>query len=150
MHADTVDGTHLTTEDAYLVVNGKGRKQREVGLGKHSRQQLHRYIYRFRPHDSGLPDVFVTRDHKPLRPEALDRMLYKLRDRAGIEGVRVSAHTFRHTYAVSYLKNGGDIYKLSRLLGHTSVVITENYLRAFEARDARRGLSVLDEMMSHR
>jgi integrase/recombinase XerD len=63
-----------------------------------------------------------------------------------VAGVRVSAHTLRHTFAVTYLAGGGDLYKLSRLLGHTSVTTTEGYLRAFRARDARRGRSVFDRM----
>lgn len=44
----TLDRVVLTQDDAYLVVHGKGRKMREVGLGKQSRQALHRYILRER------------------------------------------------------------------------------------------------------
>lgn len=40
-----------------------------------------------------------------------------------------------------FLENGGDIYKLSVLLGHSSVVVTENYLKDFESRVARRSQS---------
>ncbi len=142
-----LDRVRLGLDDAYLIVNGKGRKQREVGLGNRSRAQLHRYIHRFRPHAPGEQHVFLTRDHKPLHPEGLDRLLYRLRDEADIHDVRVSAHTFRHTFACAYLTDGGDLYKLSRLLGHTSVVVTENYLRAFQARDARRDRrSILDNL----
>lgn len=143
----TLDRVRIAVDDAYIIVNGKGRKQREVGLGQRSRAQLHRYLHRFRPTTPGEMHVFLTRDHKPLHPEGLDRLLYRLRDETGIEGVRVSAHTFRHTFACSYLMDGGDIYKLSRLLGHTSVVVTETYLRAFNSRDARRDhRSVLDSL----
>lgn len=140
----TLDRAVLTADDAYLLVNGKGRKQREVGLGKKARLLLHRYIHRERHAAPDERHVFVTQHGTPLRPEGLDRMLYRLRDKAGISGVRVSAHIFRHTMACSYLRAGGDVYKLSRLLGHTSVQITEGYLRDFQARNARQGPSVLD------
>jgi integrase/recombinase XerD len=62
----------------------------------------------------------------------------KLVSRADITNIRVSAHTFRHTFAAMYLKNGGDVYKLSRLMGHSEVQITETYLKDFQSREARR------------
>lgn len=145
----TLPNTHLTSEDAYLVVDGKGRKQREVGLGQRARFQLGYYIKHARPKSSST-HVFLTRALRPLQPEGLDRILYRLRDRAGIEGIRVSAHTFRHTYACRYIEEGGDVYKLSRVLGHTSVSVTEIYLRAFASRDARSGASVFDGVMQRK
>jgi integrase/recombinase XerD len=144
----TKDHVYFSDGDAWLMVDGKGRKQREVGMGKRSRQLLHRYIYRFRqaPHD--MPYVFIAKKGTPLTTFGLDQMLYRLRDKAGREhfkGVRVSAHSFRHNYAVSYLQNGGEIYRLARLMGHSEIAVTEGYLRAFNQRDARKpGLSVLD------
>ena len=65
-------------------------------------------------------------------------LLIRIRDAADIEGVRVSAHTFRHTFACSLLEQGGEIYSLSRLLGHTNIQITDVYLRDFQARQARQ------------
>ncbi len=67
-----------------------------------------------------------------------------VRDRALF---RVSPHTFRHGFACAYLIAGGDLYKLSRLMGHTSVKVTERYLGAIKARQARQGgYSVLDHL----
>jgi site-specific recombinase XerD len=148
----TLDRTVLSDEDAYLIVNGKGRKQREVGLGRRARLALARYLHRERGR-SDSPYVFLARDGRPLATEGLERMLYRLRDTAGREhfqGVRVSPHTARHTYAVNYLQAGGDLYRLSRLMGHTTVLVTEGYLRSFQQQDARRGVSVLDTMASQR
>lgn len=48
----------------------------------------------------------------------------------GIEGEHVHPHSFRHYFAVSYIRNGGDIYRLSRILGHTSISTTQLYLRS--------------------
>jgi hypothetical protein len=60
-----------------------------------------------------------------------------MKKRAGIEGIRVSPHTLRHTFARTYLAHGGDLGKLSRLMGHSKVSTTEEYLKDFSSRDAR-------------
>lgn len=140
----TLDRVHFEGDDPYLKVFGKGRKQREVGLGRKSRQALHKYIHRGRQAPRSEAHVFVSFKETPLTPKGLDDVFARLERRAGIVGVRCSPHTARHTFAVNYLRQGGDVYKLSRLLGHTSVTITERYLAAFKAKDARNGGSVLD------
>ena len=141
---------HVELRGGYLLVEGKGRKEREVGpLGEGSTAAVKRYLSRYRPHVD-LPAAFLSRFHKPLSVSGLDQVLYRLEKWAGPETfweVRVSAHTFRHTYACAFLEHGGDVYKLSRLMGHTSVQVTERYLRAFNAKAARNGKSVLDDLV---
>ncbi len=143
----TQDAVYISPGESYVRVTGKGRKERELGLGKQTTLALHRYLMRGRP-ASQHPYVFLSRDGKPLTVNAIDRMLYRLRDLAGrqhFDGIRVSAHTLRHSFAVHYMQQGGDIYKLSRLMGHENTHTTERYLRAFQARDARlSSRSVLD------
>jgi integrase/recombinase XerD len=53
----------------------------------------------------------------------------------GIHDARPSPHTFRHYFAISYLQRGGDIYALTRILGHTSVKVTDVYLRSMGIED---------------
>lgn len=147
----TLDNVFISPQDAFIRVFGKGRKERECGMGKESRTALYRYISRYRHADKGERHVFLNRCNQPMTVDGLDQMLYRLRDWARIKDSSCSAHKFRHSFAVSYLQAGGDIYKLSRLLGHTSVQVTENYLKAFKARDARMGgLSVLDSTIKQR
>jgi len=43
---------------------------------------------------------------------------------------KVNPHAFRHCFAVTYIRRGGDIYRLSRLLGHASISTTQIYLRS--------------------
>ena len=43
-------------------------------------------------------------------------------------GVRGGAHSLRHTFATEYLRGGGDLYRLSRIMGHSTTRITERYL----------------------
>lgn len=146
----TLEHVHFTPDEAWLHVVGKGRRQREVPLGRQARQLLHKYIHRHRPRNSKHSQVFLAKGDRPLTAEGLDRLLYRLRDRTGREhfqGVTVAAHRWRHTYAVRALEAGIDIYRLSRLMGHSSVQTTEGYLKALSARQARQnGVSVLDRL----
>ncbi len=136
---------HLSPEDSYLLVReGKGRKQRTVGLGKRARLALARYL---RTHTGS--HVFIGL-RGPLTPSGLDQTLYALRDLAGQQhfvGVKVSAHTLRRTFAVAYLTAGGGIGHLSRLMGHAQTSTTDLYLKTFTSQQARQaGISPLDSL----
>jgi len=144
----TLDCCYLKPDEAYIKVLGKGSKWREVPLGKQARAALHRYITRYRkPRNNAEKHVFLTRFLQPLTTNGLDQLLYRLAEWSHLKGVRVSAHIWRHTFAVNYLVNGGDVYKLSRLLGHTGLTVTLNYVKAMKQREARQGgISVLDSL----
>ncbi len=123
----------------YIRVVGKGKKDREVGVSAPVSKYLWKYINMHRkPHDENEQRVFMNRYSVPITPTGVDQVLDDIGERAGVTGVRVSAHTFRHTFACTYLEQGGEIYKLSRLLGHSSVEVTEEYLKSFRQRAARK------------
>lgn len=137
---------HLDLEDSYVKVLGKGQKEREVGLGRQARLDLHRYITRHRRRAQPDEYVFLSRLRKPFTRNGLDQMLYRLKEWAGIEKDG-GAHMFRHTYATMYLDNGGDIYDLRDLMGHEHVSTTEIYTRGTNQKKARkRSGSVWDSM----
>lgn len=143
----TLGNVHISPEEGWIVVMGKGRKEREIPLGIKSRQALHKYIRRFRKQAKPDDVVFISRFHKPMTVHGLDMIIYRLGRWANVKGVRVSAHTFRHTFAVGFILGGGDVYLLSRMLGHSTVAITENYLKAMKAQQARKQThSVLDDL----
>jgi integrase/recombinase XerD len=138
----------MDTQDSYVRVLGKGKKQREVGFGKQTRYHLHRYLHRGRKARADEEHAFLSRAHQPMTINGLYQIIDRLGDWAHITGVRCSPHTFRHTFAMNFLRQGGDIYRLSRLLGHTTIEPTQIYLRSFQQEDARSGASVLDTLGS--
>lgn len=128
--------------DPYIVIMGKGRKERQVGLGHASLQALRKYL-RSRPRiDSDL--VFLGRGDRPLSIRGVQMVVANIGDIAGVGDCHI--HRFRHTFSVNYLLNGGSDYMLMRILGHSSITSTQIYLRAMNQQQARRGKSVLDEL----
>jgi site-specific recombinase XerD len=143
----TLNCVWMDSDDSYIRVTGKGRKEREISLGRTARIALRRYITRYRkPKNKADQHVFLSRTGERLTTSGLAQIVEQIALTARIKDVRCSPHTFRHTYAVQYLLNGGDLYKLSRTMGHTSVKITERYLGAIKAKQARQGQSVLDQL----
>jgi integrase/recombinase XerD len=140
----------LTQDESYLKVLGKGRKEREVGIGNKARLAIQRYTHQYRRASPDFPYVFVSRKREQFTPGGLDQLLGRLERWSGIHGVRCSAHTFRHTFAVNYLLAGGDIYALSRLLGHGDTKTTEIYLRAMKQSQVRKASFSLLDLINER
>jgi integrase/recombinase XerD len=127
-------------QDGYINVFGKGSKEREVGLGPNAARALWKYVNQYRKELSPKQSeehVFIGQGGIPLERNGLYQALRRIGARAGIEGVRLSPHTFRHTFARAWLENGGEIFKLSRVLGHSEMQTTQVYLRDFQSREAR-------------
>ena len=124
--------------EGYLVVFGKGSKERELSLGPTSLRALYKYIYQHRkPALENEQHVFLSRTGHSLYTSDVRYVLRAVAKRAGIEGVRASPHTLRHSFAQQWLDKGGDIVSVSRLLGHTRLQTTEEYLKGFQSRQAR-------------
>lgn len=57
----------------------------------------------------------------------IEILMKRYAQKAGIRGVRCSPHTLRHTAAITFLRNGGDVFSLQRLLGHSTLEMTRHY-----------------------
>jgi site-specific recombinase XerD len=136
---------HFEADSAWVLVHGKGRKQRPVALGKRARLALYRYINRERQGEY----VFIGRKGV-LSAEGLDRLLYRLRNKAGaqhFEGVSVGAHRWRHTQAVWALVGGMNLHALKEKMGHSDIATTSGYLRALSDEQLKQlNISPLDLM----
>lgn len=75
--------------------------------------------------------LFISRTGRPLNRESAKSMIQELGKRAKVEGV--TCHRFRHTFAIQFLRNGGDVYSLKLLLGHSSLMMVERYLQLSQA-----------------
>jgi site-specific recombinase XerD len=136
--------------DGYLRVRGKGAKERLVPLGSVTAARLAGYLRRGRPRPIGawVDHLFLGRDGRPLSAAAIQRVLRRLGRRAGLDGVRTNPHTFRHTFAKLYLLNGGDLFSLQRILGHTTLDMVRRYvnLDASEVKRQHAAASPLDRL----
>src|SRR5262249_47373367 len=72
--------------------------------------------------------LFCCRTGRRLAYRNVYRDMRKLCATLGIVGPRISPHTIRHTFATNYLRHGGDIVRLSMVLGHTQITTTQRYL----------------------
>ena len=119
-------------KEGYMLIYGKGNKERIVPKSPMLAKWLFKYYAvreRYFEYKS-VPDyVFLSRNGKILTPEGISVVLKEAGRNVDIDpSIRVSAHTCRHTFAHLQLKNGLDLYSLSRLMGHESISITQRYL----------------------
>jgi integrase/recombinase XerD len=113
-------------EQLLVKVRGKGDKERIAPISMEGRKILYRYL----KERVSSEFLFSSRSGLPLMYRNYIRQLRDTCKEMGISGVRISPHNFRHYFAIQYLRNGGDIYRLSRILGHTTVSTTTVYLRS--------------------
>ena len=117
-------------EAAFLKVRrGKGGKFRRVPVSSRLRREIVRYLNRHRP-ESKSSQLLLKADGAPVTFATVAEMLRRVRLRVGF-GVR--AHRFRHTFATEYLRTGGEIERLRRILGHTTYVMVMRYVHLHKA-----------------
>jgi integrase/recombinase XerD len=115
----------INLDDLLVTLDGKGRKQRVVPFSFELRKALVRYIGEYkRPTDALL---FANRGETMwARRNALRDMKLLCRKLGFVAPVR-SLHAFRHTFAVNYLRRGGSVFHLQKVLGHSSLEMTRRY-----------------------
>lgn len=113
-----------------ILVTGKGNKQRFVYLGKLSRQAIWRYLLERFPSEKPSKDepLFVDNDRiRRLTTQGVLLLVKRLGLKAEIQNVH--PHRFRHTFAIQFLRNGGNVFELQQLLGHTDLNMVKNYVK---------------------
>lgn len=107
-----------------IKVLGKGDKERVVPISAKTAKALWKFLSG-RDQAAKAP-VWVGQNGKQINRKTLMLMLNRLQERSGVRNVH--AHRFRHTFAINYLRNGGDVFTLQRILGHSSMSMVKRYL----------------------
>lgn len=108
----------------------KGGKGRIVFLGKTARRAVWRYLASREDGDDPQAPLFLGRSDRIMTPSSLRQLMKNLAEKAGVDDAY--PHKFRHTFAITYLRSGGDIFTLQALLGHSSLDIVRHYARIAE------------------
>lgn len=119
----------LDVEGCRALVREKGNKTRTVVFTSITARFLASWLS-VRSKRTGYVFTSVVYPHNPLSKDGVEQILKRLKHRAGVTG-RVNPHSFRHAFAREYLRRGGDIVTLARLLGHSDVNTTAAYYAVF-------------------
>ncbi|MCM3635303.1 tyrosine-type recombinase/integrase [Paenibacillus camelliae] len=107
--------------------SAKTRKARMVYFGARTKELLIIYLA-WHEKNGQAPNLFLNEFGRPLDKDWATRCISFIGKRAKVTGVRISPHTFRHTFATRYIKATGDPFSLRRLLGHSSMEMVNRYV----------------------
>ena len=117
-----------------IKIHGKSRglepKERFVFFGKTTQRALWRYLVpRLETSHSDDPIFLVgsMEDNRPMSRHVLYTLVRRIGERAGVQ--HVYPHRFRHTFAITFLRNGGDLFTLQEQLGHADLTMVKRYAR---------------------
>lgn len=148
--SELIDLKLSQVKDEYILIHGKGDKERVVPKSPLLNKWMFKYLStreNFFAYRRVPENVFLSRNGRPMTTEAIHRVIKIAGKAVGVSrDIRVSPHTCRHTFAQMQLKNELDLYSLSRLMGHSSISITQRYLeglRDFEVLNACKATGIL-------
>jgi site-specific recombinase XerD len=132
-----------------MVIFGKGSKERRVPIGSQAKKALIDYMAHERgeaanPNDEDI--LFLNEDQNPITGNVVEKVLQRIKKAAKVP--RLHPHICRHTFSVRFLINGGDVFSLQKILGHTSLEMTRKYvnLASGDVKEMHRRYSPMDNM----
>jgi integrase/recombinase XerD len=122
----------LARDPAFVIVRGKGGKERLAPLNTPARVAVKAYLEvrpRFlSPGDKANPWLFPSRGKSgAITPRRFAQMLDEAALEAGIDPAKVSPHGLRHAFATHLLEGGADLRVVQKLLGHADIATTQIY-----------------------
>lgn len=123
----------VNMSEDYIKVFGKGAKERMIPMGNSLKRVLTNYVRKRKAFvlEKGLPStpyLFISRNGQPLQKSGMNMIFSKIKKSKKSWSTRLSAHTWRHTFAKFFLLNGGDLFTLQKILGHEDITTTMIYL----------------------
>jgi integrase/recombinase XerD len=122
----------VARDPAYLIVKGKGGKERLAPLNMSAREAIKAYL-EVRPSflpagDKANPWLFPSRGAaRRLTPRRFAQLLDEAAQAAGVDPEKVSPHVLRHAFATHLLEGGADLRVVQTLLGHADIATTQIY-----------------------
>ena len=137
--------SQLYLEEHYVIIQGKGNKQRLVPISPVAIEQIGLYLEQTRSHQviqRGNEDIlFLNRRGAMLTRQMIFHIVKQLCELAGIRKV-ISPHTLRHSFATHLLEGGANLRAIQQMLGHESITTTEIYVHIDRSR-------LRDEILTH-
>ena len=116
-----------TLYDRSILIYGKGSKERKIQIGNDDVIYiLEEYKAAFLPEIQSCSNFFVSLSGRVLSDQSVRRMINKYTSFADID-LHITPHMFRHTFATSLLEADVDIRYIQKMLGHSSINVTEIY-----------------------
>ena len=141
----TLHLSQLFMEERYMIIQGKGNKQRLVPVSPVAIEQITLYLDQTRSHQvaqRGSEDIlFLNRRGAMLTRQMIFHIIKQLCELAGIRKV-ISPHTLRHSFATHLLEGGANLRAIQQMLGHESITTTEIYVHIDRTR-------LRDEILAH-
>ncbi|HHY41928.1 MAG TPA: tyrosine recombinase XerC [Thermoanaerobacterales bacterium] len=113
----------------FIVVFGKGSKERIVFFGQKAAESLEEYLKKSRPYlvkNIECDSLFLNKNGTSLSDRSVRRIIEKY-VKVAAPNSHISPHTLRHTFATHMLSNGADLKTVQELLGHSSLSTTQIY-----------------------
>jgi integrase len=142
------DDLLVRTRGSFLLVRGKGDRDRHVPVKPELARRLERYIQRTRPtKDAGDPDrlfLGLRRDrrtgaYEPLNGNAVGQIMRDLGRQAGLRQT-VHPHLFRHSFVTWALRQGINPIQVAEIVGHTSLAMIQRVYAHLTPQDAHDAL----------
>jgi integrase/recombinase XerD len=121
----TLRVSDIDLDNLLLVLNGKGSKQRVVPFSFVLRKALHRHITECQLKPESL--LFATKEGTAVWRITALRSIKLVCKQLGFAPPARTLHSFGHTFAIFYLRRGGSVFHLQKIMGHSSLEMTKRY-----------------------